>query len=92
MHLPKFWEKGKNKLILKLHGENANVLIFKRFHELSDLVAHFKDCAGADDMASPSSLDFEDDFPENEEKQQPLQPPPSSKRSAIASLTASGKY
>ena len=84
------------------------MLFFKRFHELSDLVAHFKDCAGADDMASPSSFDFEDDFPENEEKQKPSQsshlpppppPPPSSssstsssKRPTIVSLTASGKY
>ncbi|KAG1103213.1 hypothetical protein G6F42_017249 [Rhizopus arrhizus] len=54
-------------------------VLAKRFNELSDLVEHFKESAGADDMASLPSLDLADDvLDDNEEfqQQEELQPQP----------------
>ncbi|CEP10464.1 hypothetical protein [Parasitella parasitica] len=59
----------------------------KRFHELSDLVAHFKESAGADDMASASSLDSEDDLDETDDQNR--HQPSSPKRPLLQSRTAS---
>lgn len=51
----------------------------RRFNELSDLVEHFKESAGADDMASLPSLDLADDVLDDDDEfqqQEELQPQP----------------